>query len=176
MISKTQILSIALGAMLAGMVGTAGANQMGAGGTGWLTAPGMMNNQDQDTGSGTMGADPMGGYCPACGARMESGHFFGLNLSQDQRSQIANIEMQARQQQWNLMGQMREAQYKLHDMLSEQNADPTQVNDQAVTVEKLEQQMVQANTNARDKVMSLLTPEQRDRVIHWNEAVVTPQY
>lgn len=174
MISTTQILSIAVSAMLAGMIGTASANQMGSGGTGWQTAPGMMNNHDM--GPGTMGADPMGGYCPACGARMESGHFFGLNLSQDQRDQIANIETQAREQQWNLMGQMREAQYKLNDMLSAQNADPTRINDQAVTVEKLEQQMVQANTNARDKVLSLLTPEQRDRVIHWNEAVVTPDY
>ena len=107
---------------------------------------------------------------------MESGHFFGLNLNQGQRSKIANIEMQARERQWNLMGQMREAQYKLRDMLSAQNADPTQINDQAVTVEKLEQQMVQANTNARDKVMALLTPEQRDRVVHWDEAGVNPEY
>ena len=175
MISKTQILSIVLAAMLAGMVGTASANQVRSGGTGWQTAPGMMNNQGMGPGTmgpgmmgelhpGMMGPGTLGGYCPACGMRFGTGAYYGLELNNDQRDQIAKIERQAREKQWKLMSQLRDEQYNLQELYYDDTRDPSAINSELSKIDELQRQMFEANLAARSKVEALLTPEQRERV------------
>jgi len=194
----------ATGMTATGVIETASAHQMGGGGMGpgmmgpdstgsQNMGPGMMDRGVMRSGAGsqnmgpgatagvgpgTMDTDPKGGYCPACGAEMGSGRYFGLDLDQTQRNKIAEIEKRARERQWNLMGQMREAQYKLQQLRSKNgdNINAPGMSAQAAKVDELQQQMVEANMKARDQVKSLLTAEQRDRLIHWNQAGVTPKF
>ena len=92
---------------------------------------------------------------------------YGLNLSEDQRDKIAAIQKQARKDQWDLMTQMREEQYKMQELYYAQRPDPSAINAQAAKIEQLQRKMVQANINAQKQVESVLTPEQREQMQRW---------
>ena len=208
MISKRQLTSAILAAVLAGMVGTVSAQQMGPGymGPGMMgpymgpgtmgpyMGPGMMGPYTgrgmgpgmMGPGYGNMGPGMMGpGYGNMGPGMMGPGYGnmgpgygymgpgmspednYGLNLSEDQRDKIAAIQKQARKEQWDLMTQMREEQYKMQELYYAQRPDPSAINAQAAKIEQLQRKMVQANINAQKQVESVLTPEQREQMQRW---------
>ena len=196
MISKRQLTSAILAAVLAGMVGTVSAQQMGPGymgpgmmgpymgpgtmgpymGPGMMgpytgrgMGPGMMGPGYGNMGPGMMGPGygNMGPGYGYMGPGMSPEDNYGLNLSEDQRDKIAAIQKQARKEQWDLMTQMREEQYKMQELYYAQRPDPSAINAQAAKIEQLQRKMVQANINAQKQVESVLTPEQREQMQRW---------
>jgi Spy/CpxP family protein refolding chaperone len=216
MINKRQLTGVIFAAVLAGMVGTVGAQQMGPymgpgmmgpymgpgmmgpymgpgmmgpymgpGMMGPYMGPGMMGPYmgpgmtgpyaGGGMGPGMMGPGMMGpGVGPGnmgpnyMGPGVAPGNYYGLDLSEDQRNKIAAIQEQARKEQWNLMTQMREEQYKLQELYYAQQPDPSAINAQAGKIEQLQRKMVQANIDAQKQVESVLTPEQREQLQRWN--------
>ncbi|MGD2141056.1 MAG: Spy/CpxP family protein refolding chaperone [Burkholderiales bacterium] len=187
MISKKQISRIILAAMLTGIVGAVSAHQTGPGAGGWGMGPGMMGPgmmgpgmMGPGMGPGMMGPGMMG---PGMGPGMMGpgmmgpgymgpgntgpGDYYGLDLSANQRDKIAAIQKQARKEQWDLMTQMREEQYKLQELYYSDSPDPSAINAQAGKIEQLQRKMIQANIEAQKRVAAVLTPEQRDQLQQW---------
>jgi len=124
--------------------------------------PGMMG-----PGYGNMGPGMMGPGYGNMGPGMSPDNYYGLNLSEDQREKIAVIQKQARKEQWDIMTQMREEQYKLQELYYAQQPDPSAINAQAGKIEQLQRKMIQANIDAQKQVESVLTPEQREQLQNW---------
>ncbi len=189
MISKKHLTKVILATVLVGMVGIVSAHQTGRGAGGWGMGPGMMG---PGMGPGMMGPGMMGpgmgpgmmgpgmgpgmmgpGMGPGMmgpgmmGPGMTPDDYYGLNLNESQRNKIATIQKQARKEQWDLMSQMREEQYKLQELYYAQQPDPSAINAQAGKIEQLQRKMVQANINAQKQVESVLTPEQREQLQQW---------
>ena len=137
MISKRQVARVILAAVLAGMVGTVSAQQMGPymgpGMMGPYMGPGMMG--PGGGGWGGMGPGMMGPGYGNMGPGMNPDDYYGLNLIEDQRDKIAAIQKQARKEQWDLMTQMREEQYKMQELYYAQRPDPSAINAQAAKIE-----------------------------------------
>jgi len=133
--------------------------------------PGMMG-----PGYGNMGPGMMGPGYGNVGPGMNPGDYSGLNLSEDQRNKIAAIQKQARKQQWDLMTQMREEQYKLQELYYQNQPDASAINAQAGKIEQLQRKMIQINIEAQKQVESVLTPEQREQLQSWYRSSMMPGY
>ena len=110
------------------------------------------------------------------GPGMNPDNYYGLNLSDDQREKIAVIQKQARKEQWDIMTQMREEQYKLQELYYAQRPDPSAINAQAAKIEQLQRKLIQANIDAQKQVESVLTPEQREQLQRWYRSSMMQGY
>lgn len=117
--------------------------------------PGMMGNgQGPGMGPGMVG----NGHGPGMmGAMSQLGN---LNLSDEQRSQITQIQDQVRKQHMDLMGRMREEATKLQNMMAAESPDPTAVGKQQMRVADIHRQMLESDIAGRNRIYALLTPEQ----------------
>ncbi len=126
-----------------------GHGMMGGYGSGLVhnMGPGMM----QGPGAGTMRGH---------GERMAR----ALGLSEDQRATVRQIMEDTRRKNWDALGQIRSERFKLREMLRGDKVDPDAAVEQKRKVDDLQRQVMRSRLEARNQVLALLTPEQRERV------------
>jgi len=130
-----------------------GPGMMGGYGGGYGMGPGMMGGYGGGYG---MGPGMMGGYGP---------DFAGaLNLSDEQREKITKIQEGVSTKHWELMGKMREQQFKLRELLASGKADDAAVGKAYKHLEELRQQMWTTALDAQKQVEASLTKSQREQL------------
>jgi Spy/CpxP family protein refolding chaperone len=148
-----------------------GPGMMG-GGPGY--GPGMMGGGGPGYGPGYgpgMRGGGGGGYGPGYGPGMRGGGGPGygpgasvlesLNLTDEQRDKIQVMQEENRQKNWATMGQLRTEMFALRRMYFADKVDPNAVAEQQKKVDELRRQMLKSRLESRNRVESLLTPEQR---------------
>jgi len=123
--------------------------------------------EPESDGQSTMGPGMMGGYGPGYG--MGTGmigwrNYRGLDLSEDQKSKITPIQKEMRAKQWPLMGEMMDAQDKLQELYDTDKQDSAAINKQYKVIEDLRRQMVDNSVDAHNRINSILTKEQREKL------------
>jgi Spy/CpxP family protein refolding chaperone len=127
-------------------------------GPGYGMGPGMMYGYGQRGGYG-MGPwmHGYGGYGPGYGRGWGGGA--GLNLTDEQRSKIDQIQQDLRSKQWDLMGKIQDEYARRAD--APDAAAAGKADDQ---ITALQQQMVSNAGAARKQVDAVLTKEQREQL------------
>jgi Spy/CpxP family protein refolding chaperone len=105
-------------------------------GPGHMTGPAMMQGQRE--------------------ARLQA-----LGLSEEQRAKIDAIREETRRKNWDAIGQIRAERFKLRQMFRAEQVDPGTVVEQRRKVDDLRRQVMRARLEARNQILALLTPEQR---------------
>jgi Spy/CpxP family protein refolding chaperone len=130
-----------------------GPGMMGGYGPGYGMGPGMMGGYGPGAG---MGPGMMGGYGP--------GYGYGLNLSDEQRAKISEIQQELAQKHWELMGRMHQQGGPMSQAFG-----PGPIDEQAAR--KAYEQMAEArkgmfelSLQARKRIDAVLTPEQREQM------------
>ena len=147
-----------------GMGDPAAGTMMGPGGG--MMGPGM-------TGQGMMGPGMMG---PGAGGQRQEMHrqwmAHGANLSADQRESIERIRSEFRHQQWDTLGAVMDARDQLYDVLSADEPDPQQVGDAFERLSKLRRQLLEAHVAAHNRMLRVLTDEQRAELGEWQHGAM----
>ena len=120
--------------------------------------PGMMGGHRDHMGPGTMhgrGAGMMRGRWE----RMAQ----ALGLSEDQRAKMRGIMEDTRRKNWDVLGQIRSERFKLREMLRGDKVDPNAAVEQKRKVDDLRREIMRSRLEARNQVLALLTPEQREK-------------
>ena len=123
--------------------GTMGPGMMGPG----MMGPGMM-------GPGMMGPGMMPGYGP----------YSGINLSDEQRAKIAEIQQDVWRRQWDLMGKMHEQGFQMHQLFDPGKSDDAAARKAYQTMADAHKQMFEATLDARKRIDAVLTKEQREQL------------
>jgi Spy/CpxP family protein refolding chaperone len=118
-------------------------------GGGYGPGPGMMGG-GWGPGAYGMGPGMRGGY---------GGAFAGLNLSAEQRKQVADIQETTSKAMWQLMGTMRDQRYAMNGA-----ADDAAARKAYDAMAATRQAMFELRLQARNKIDAVLTAEQRDQL------------
>lgn len=118
---------------------------------------------------GMMGGDgPMtGGMMQSVGkgpARPQFESLWQLELSDEQRKKINAIHDGLHKKHWELMGRMHEQQIKLRDLYEVELYDAKKIGAAYGEMGKLRAQMVEAEVDALNRAVVLLTAEQKTRL------------
>jgi Spy/CpxP family protein refolding chaperone len=120
--------------------------------------PGMMGGYG-------MGPGMMGGY--GMGPGMMGGYGMGpwglSDLSAGQRTQITKIRDETRKKNWELMGQMIEEQNRLSEFYDAPKRDSAAISNAHKKITELQRQMYESSADARKRMESVLTKEQREK-------------
>jgi Spy/CpxP family protein refolding chaperone len=152
-----------------------GPAMMGAYGMGHHYGPGRMAGY----GPGGGGPATMNGACDqgAYGPGMMRGHwrggmggfesmgmgFYGaLDLSDAQQTKLAAIRDEMRRTHWESMGKLIDERLRMRDLMAADKPDPAAVGKQSMKVAELQRKLLEARIEARNRMESLLTPEQKD--------------
>ncbi len=136
--------------------------------------PWMMGGCSSDYGSRSwmvgrdgygMGPWMMGGYGPLA----------ALDLSNAQRDRIFKILESDRRQRWAVMGKMMDDEYKLRELLAQDQPDPKKVGAIYGQISALRQKMVVAHVQASNEIHNVLTAKQRDHLQQWRRGAWGPQ-
>ena len=114
--------------------------------------PGMMGHQGHGLGHG------QGMMQGARGQFLQQ-----LGLNDDQRMEIARIREETRRKNWDVLGQIQSERFKLREMVRGDKVDPNAAVEQKRKVDDLKRQVMRSRLEARNQVLTLLTPEQRDK-------------
>ena len=140
----------------AGMMGGYGGYGPGAGMTGGYGGYGMGPGTTGGYGGYGMGPGMMYGYGGnAAGA---------IDLTDDQREKITEIQEALSTKHWELMGKMQEQQFKLRALLASGKADDAAIGKAHRNVESLRQQIWTSGVDAQKQMDAVLTKEQRDQL------------
>lgn len=161
---KTILATAAASLLVAGVV-VAQPFGMGPGyGGGYGMGPAMMGG-GYGPGPGMMGGYGPGGYGPGGygmgpGARGGyGGAFAGLNLSAEQRKQIADIQESTSKAMWQLMGTMHEQGYAMNGA-----ADDAAARKAYDAMSETRKAMFELRLQARKQIDAVLTAQQRDQL------------
>ena len=132
-----------------------GPGMMGGGG-GYGPGPGMMGGYGGGGGWG-MGPGMMGG---AYGADALA----GLDLSAEQRKQIAEIQEQTAKARWQLMGTMHEQDYHMYGMMGMGSVDEAAARKGYEAMAATQKAMFDLSLGAIKRIDAVLTPEQREKL------------
>lgn len=145
-----------------GMTGRGyGPGMMGSGMMGRGHGPGMMGRGYGHMGPGMMGSGQGPG---AMGGMMHGAPYAALDLSDEQRSKIAEIQSGLRQTHWALMGAMHESRQKLFELEAGGKADDAAAREATEAMAALHEQMHATMLDARQRMDAVLTDEQRGRL------------
>jgi len=110
---------------------------------------------------GTALAQPGPGRMPAePGARWAE----ALNLTDQQKTQIRQIMLEARKKNIDTEAKLKLARLELHEAMITDNPDAKKIDTQITEVSKLRETMMRAHIDAQLSVQKLLTPEQRKKM------------
>ncbi len=137
------------------------------GGPGYGPGPGM----GRGPGYGPQGFGPGHGMGPGMmhgrGAGTMRGRWervaHALGLSEDQRAKVGRIMEDTRRKNWDVLGQIRSERFKLREMVRGDQVDPDAAVEQKRKVDDLKRQVMRSRLEARNEVLALLTPEQREK-------------
>ena len=132
-----------------------GQGMMGGGGYG--PGPGMMGGFGGGGGGYGMGPGMMGG---AYGTEALA----GLDLSADQRKQIAQIQEETAKARWQLMGTMHEQDYRMYGMMDMGSVDEAAARKAFDAMAATQKAMFELSLGARKRIDAVLTPEQREKL------------
>ena len=166
-----------------GMMGMMGAYGPGRGtepgygyGPGYGTGQDMMGmmrmmNMMRGCGSGGMGFGMAGGmYSPMMGM-MDYGPgrgaytpFDALHLSSQQRDEILKVQRQLHHENWDLLGKVQDEYAKLRALYLVSEPDPKAIGNQYQKISQLRQKMIENDVEAHNRIMAVLTKEQREQL------------
>jgi Spy/CpxP family protein refolding chaperone len=90
-----------------------------------------------------------------------------LDLSDDQRDKIDKIQDDVRRKNWDTYGKIMDEQSKLRDLYSGETVDAKKVGAAYAGIAKLQQQVIEANVEAHNRVQAVLTKEQKEQLRQW---------
>ena len=133
--------------------------------------PGMMGEYGGGPGYGPHGYGPGRGMGPGTMHGRGAGAMRGrwermaqaLGLSENQRAKVRGIMEDTRRKNWDVLGQIRSERYRLREMLRGDKVDPNAAVEQKRKVDDLKRQVMRSRLEARNQVLALLTPEQREK-------------
>jgi Spy/CpxP family protein refolding chaperone len=142
---------------------------------GYGQGPGMMGGYGHGSGMmggygygpGMMGGDGGPGMMRGYGGPgwdRSGGGFAALDLTDDQRRKLAAVREQVRSKSWDTMGRLHAEHYKLRELLRGETVDPSAVADQQQKVDELRRQILKSRLEARNEMVAVLTPEQKQRL------------
>lgn len=122
--------------------------------------PGMMGG---GYGRGGYGPGMMGGGCGMMGPGMME-PWWSLDLNDKQRAEIDKIMEEQHKSHWPLMSRMFEAQGKLDELYNADKWDSNAINKAYDNLFKIQREMIESHIKSRNRIMELLTPEQREQL------------
>jgi len=122
---------------------------------------GMMDpGMGMDSGMGMMGGPMMGG--PGYGQRYGNPMAM-MNLTDDQRQKLFDIQQEARNKQWKRMGEMQEAMAALQQEMAKESPNPDTVSKAYDRVSAIRGEMMRHGLETRQQMMQTLNKEQRQQ-------------
>ena len=127
---------------------------------------GMMGNTMGADHKGMMGNMMGGGHIGMMGNMMGGGHmgmmgkFKGLDLSDEQKAKMSEIQYKLRKKHWEIMGPMIDQQAALHKAYAGDRPDPVAVGAVYGKIFDLKRQMIEAMLAAKNSAMDVLTEDQ----------------
>ena len=145
-----------------------GPGMMGSYGPGYGMGPGMMGGYGPGYG---MGPGMMGGYGPGYGMGPgmmggcgPGGYGYGIpDLTNEQRAKIGAIQDESARKQWALMGSMQELMWN-REVYSDGKFDENAARKAFDAMTGLRKQMFENSLEARKRIDSVLTPQQRKQL------------
>ncbi|HEX6320160.1 MAG TPA: Spy/CpxP family protein refolding chaperone [Burkholderiales bacterium] len=145
--------------------GMMGPGMMGGYGPGYgmgpgMMGPGMMGGYGPGYGMapGMMGPGMMGGYGGGWG------YGYGLDLSQEQRSKIADIQQDMARQRWELMEKLHAQGGPMYEAFGSGTFDEQAARKAYDAMAGAHKQMFESWLDARKRMDAVLTPEQREQM------------
>ena len=146
-------------------------NQMG----GYMNRRGYMNgprwnqmyrgNQSMPMMGSMMGGSMMGGSMMGGSMMgMFMGNLAGLDLTDSQRDKIRDLHRAMRKQHLKLMEKMMDAGDKLSDTYADHPTDIGKIGDAYDGIYKIKRNMILQHVETRNKVVALLTKEQKEKL------------
>jgi Spy/CpxP family protein refolding chaperone len=124
--------------------------------------PGMMGGYEGYGPGYGMGPGMMGGYGPGMmGGYGRGGYGAALNLTDEQRDKIAEIQRDLAQKRWTLMASMHEQRFA---MFKSGAADDATLRKSFQAMQETQKQMFEASLDAGKRMEAVLTPEQRKQL------------
>jgi Spy/CpxP family protein refolding chaperone len=127
----------------------------------------MMGGGGYGMGPGMVGGYGPGGY--GMGPGMMGGGYgtealAGLDLSAEQRKQIAQIQEETAKARWQLMGTMHEQDYHMYGMMGMGSLDEAAARKAFDSMAATQKAMFELSLGARKRINDVLTPEQREKL------------
>lgn len=144
--------------MMGGGYGMGPGMMGGGGGMMGMMGPGMMGSGMMGGGYG-MGPGMMGGF--------GTGPIAALDLSEGQRQKIRDIQTEQRKLQWELAGKILDEQAQLNEVYASDTPDPKKAGAIYGRIAKLQQQQLEAQLSAHNRIQAVLTKEQREQLKQW---------
>jgi Spy/CpxP family protein refolding chaperone len=91
-----------------------------------------------------------------------------LDLTDEQRNKIENIHDDVRRKNWDTYGKIMDEQSKLRGLYSGETVDAKKVGAAYAGIAKLQQQVIEANVEAHNRVQTVLTKEQKEQLKQWS--------
>jgi Spy/CpxP family protein refolding chaperone len=136
-----------------------GPGMMGGYGYGPGMGPGMMSGYGGGPGYGP------GGYGMGPGMMWGGGAgYASLNLSAEQRKQIAQIQDETAQAQWKLMGTMHQQGFQMWSQSGPEAFDENAARKSFQVMSEVRKAMFETSLSARKRIDAVLTKEQRERL------------
>lgn len=130
-----------------------GPGMMGGYGPGYGMGPGMMGGYGPGSG---MGPGMMGGYGPGFG--------YGMDLTDEQRDKIAEIRQELADKHWELMGKMHRQGGPMYQAFGAGPLDEKAARKAFEEMAAAQKQMFELSLQARKRIETVLTPEQREQM------------
>ena len=108
------------------------------------------------TGGQAVGQGTIGGIHPAALA--------ALNLTEQQRVKVTEIQRELQRKKWGLIGSMRELRWKHEDALNAPDFDPELARNTFDAMAAVRRTMFEAGLDARKAIEAVLTNEQREQL------------
>jgi len=118
-------------------------------------------------GGGMMGSGMMGGGMMDGMGMMGLGPVWMLDLTDDQRQKINQIQDQVRKQHWDVMGKIMDEQAKLRDLNQADELDAKAIGTVYDSIANLRRQMLEIHIQSINQARALLSPEQREQIKQW---------
>ena len=93
----------------------------------------------------------------------QTGSYWSLKLSDEQRDKILAIERVASSKRWELMGKMREQGMRMHENYATGKVDDEALRKNYQAMSEAHKAMFETSLQARKDSLAVLTPEQREQ-------------
>jgi Spy/CpxP family protein refolding chaperone len=145
-----------------GMMGGYG----GGYGPGYGYGPGMMGGYGRSGGwgNGWGGMGSMMGMMGITGHGMGLWPYYALDLNEQQRSKMSQIQDEMRKKNWEVVGKLVDEQARLRDLYAADKRDAAAIGKQTMKIAELRRQLVEASVDAHNRIEALLSKEQKERL------------
>jgi Spy/CpxP family protein refolding chaperone len=145
-----------------------GPGMMGGYGPGYGMGPGMTGGYGPGygMGAGMMGPGMMGGYGmgPGMMGGFGPGFGYGMDLSDEQRAKMSEIQQELAQKHWELMGRMHQQGGPMSQAFGPGPIDEKAERKAYESMADAQKQMFVLSLQARKRTDAVLTPEQREQM------------